>query len=99
MLILDGQHRMLALRTVIAEREKLEKELEKQGESFEQYSNHGVFDDDVSVIFVNLPEKTDQRKLFGDINTYAKTVSQKERIFISEDNGYFKITQNFVKDN
>lgn len=99
MLILDGQHRMLALRTVIAEREKLEKELEKQGESFEQYSDHGVFDDDVSVIFVNLPEKTDQRKLFGDINTYAKTVSQKERIFISEDNGYFKITQNFVKNN
>ena len=54
MIILDGQHRMLAFRTVIADREKLEKILQKTGETYEQYSDHGVFDDDVSVIFVML---------------------------------------------
>lgn len=99
MLILDGQHRMLALRTVVSKRDELAKVLEKQDDSIDNYLNHGVFEDDISVVFVNLDNKTDQRKVFGDINTYAKTVSQKERIFISEDNGYFKITQNFVSDN
>lgn len=99
MLILDGQHRMLALRAVLTKREELEKVLAKQEDSYENYLNHGVFEDDISVIFVNLENKKDQRKVFGDINTYAKTVSQKERIFISEDNGYYKITQDFVSNN
>jgi DNA sulfur modification protein DndB len=99
MIILDGQHRMLAFRTVIADREKLEKILQKTGETYEQYSDHGVFDDDVSVIFVNIPEVTDQRQLFDDINAYAKPPSQKERIFMSPVNGYFLITQNFTNHN
>jgi len=99
MIILDGQHRMLAFRTVIADREKLEKQLNKTGETYEQYSNHGVFDDDVSVIFVNIPEVREQRKLFDDINAYAKPPSQRERIFLAEVNGYFLITQNFTNNN
>jgi len=99
MIILDGQHRMLAFRTVIADREKLEKQLNKTGETYEQYKDHGVFEDDVSVIFVNIPEVKDQRKLFDDINAYAKPPSQKERIYLAEVNGYFLITQNFTNDN
>jgi DNA sulfur modification protein DndB len=99
MLILDGQHRMLALRAVAQKRAELEKILIKQDDNYENYLDHGVFEDDISVIFVNLESRKDQRKVFGDINTYAKTVSQKERIFISEDNGYFKITQDFVSNN
>ncbi len=99
MLILDGQHRMLALRTVISKRDELEKVLNKQEDTMDNYVDHGVFDDDISVVFVKLTDKTAQRKLFGDINTYAKSVSQQERIFIAEDNGYYKITQDFVSGN
>ena len=99
MLILDGQHRMLALRSVISKRDELEKVLNKQEDTMDNYTDHGVFDDDISVVFVKLTDRAAQRKLFGDINTYAKSVSQQERIFIAEDNGYYKITQDFVSGN
>lgn len=102
MLILDGQHRMRALRAVVspgeAERAKLKKVLDNNGEAHLAQTDNGVMDDLLSVIFVTLKDRTAQRKLFTDINSYAKTMGQKERLMISEDNGYFKILQNLEKE-
>ena len=102
MLILDGQHRMRALRAVVspgeAERAKLKKVLDNNGETHLAQTDNGVMDDLLSVIFVTLKDRTAQRKLFTDINSYAKTMGQKERLMISEDNGYFKILQNLEKE-
>ena len=98
MLILDGQHRMRALRAVVSpgeeERAKLKKVLDSNNESHLANNDNGVKEDLLSVIFVTLKNRTAQRKLFTDINSYAKTMGQKERLMISEDNGYFKILQN-----
>lgn len=99
MLILDGQHRMLAYRAILTKRDQIEKVLQKTNDTLENYKNHGFLNDDISVIFVNLQDIVDQRKLFGDLNTYAKSLSAKERNLISEDNGYRKILQNFLDQN
>ena len=98
MLILDGQHRMRALRAVVSpgeeERNKLKKVLENNKEGHLANNDNGVKNDLLSVIFVTLADRRAQRKLFTDINSYAKTMGQKERLMISEDNGYYKILQN-----
>jgi DNA sulfur modification protein DndB len=102
MLILDGQHRMRAIRAIVSpndtEKNKLKKILEKNDEADLAKSDNGVMKDLLSVVFVTLRDRTAQRKLFGDINSYANPISQKERIMISEDNGYYKIVQNIAKE-
>ena len=101
MLILDGQHRMRALRAVVSpgedERAKLKKVLDNNNESHLANNDNGVKEDLLSVIFVTLKDRKAQRKLFTDINSYAKTMGQKERLMISEDNGYYKILQNLAE--
>tara|TARA_B100000989_G_scaffold275389_1_gene234902 strand:- start:1129 stop:2472 length:1344 start_codon:yes stop_codon:yes gene_type:complete len=100
MLILDGQHRMRALRAVVSpseeEKTKLVKVLKDNNEEHLANNDNGVKGDLLSVIFVTLKDRKAQRKLFTDINSYAKTMGQKERLMISEDNGYYKILQNMI---
>ena len=102
MLILDGQHRMRALRAVVSpseeEKTKLEKVLKDNNEAHLSNNDNGVKNDLLSVIFVTLKDRKAQRKLFTDINSYAKTMGQKERLMISEDNGYYKILQNMAEE-
>ena len=86
MLILDGQHRMRALRAVVSpseeEKTKLEKVLKDNNEAHLANNDNGVKSDLLSVIFVTLKDRKAQRKLFTDINSYAKTMGQKERLMI-----------------
>ena len=67
MLILDGQHRMRALRAVVSpgedERAKLKKVLDNNNESHLANNDNGVKEDLLSVIFVTLKDRKAQRKL------------------------------------
>ncbi len=100
MCILDGQHRMRAIRAAItdADKEKLKKVLKNDGEEELLNSDNGVKDDLYSVIFVAAPTREIERKIFTDINTYAKPIGKKELTMLSETNGYFKVSQNLAKE-
>ena len=95
MLILDGQHRMLALKKVMNEQNELREDFKKRGEDFDVFKNHNLSKDDISVIFVKVPNLTEMRKMFEDLNTYAKRQSKDVEIFGSESNPWYKICQWF----
>lgn len=100
MCILDGQHRMRAIRAAItdSDKEKLQKVLKNDGEEELLNSDNGVKDDLYSVIFVAAPSREIERKIFTDINTYAKPIGKKELTMLSETNGYYKVSQNLAKE-
>ena len=100
MCILDGQHRMRAIRAAItdSDKDKLKKVLKNEGEEDLLNSDNGVKDDLYSVIFVAAPSREIERKIFTDINTYAKPIGKKELIALSETNGYYKVSQNLAKE-
>ena len=100
MCILDGQHRMRAIRAAITDSDKnnLKKVLDKEGEGELLNSDNGVREDLYSVIFVAAPSREIERKIFTDINTYAKPIGKKELTMLSETNGYFKVSQNLAKN-
>ena len=95
MLILDGQHRMLALKKVMTQQNELREQFKKNGEDFDKYKNHKVENDDISVIFLKVPDINEMRKIFEDLNTYAKRQSKDVEIFGSESNPWYKICQWF----
>jgi len=95
MLILDGQHRMLALKKVMNEQNELRETFKKLNENFDDYKDHNVGNDDISVIFLKVPGLAEMRKLFEDLNTYAKRQSKDVEIFGSESNPWYKICQHF----
>ena len=53
-------------------------------------NSSGLKDDQVSVLFVSLKDKVEMRKLFTDVNSNARSISQSEKIGMAERNGYFK---------
>ena len=55
--------------------------------------------DQVSVLFVSLKDRVEMRKLFTDVNSTARQISQSEKIGMAERNGYFKIVQNIIDEN
>ena len=95
MLILDGQHRMLALKKVMNEQNELREDFKKRGEDFDEFKNHNLSKDDISVIFVKVPNLTEMRKMFEALNTYAKRQSKDVEIFGSESNPWYKLCQWF----
>lgn len=95
MLILDGQHRMLALKKVMNEQNELREDFKKRGEDFDKFKNHDLSGDDISVIFVKVSNLQEMRKMFEDLNTYAKRQSKDVEIFGSESNPWYKLCQIF----
>ena len=100
MCILDGQHRMRAVRAVVTDfdKEKLLKILKKDGEEDLINSDNGVKEDLFSVLFIVAPNRAVERKIFTDINTYAKPIGKKELTMLSETNAYYKISQNLARE-
>ena len=102
MYILDGQHRMSAVRCAIKpsdnEAIQLKKALEKRNELDILNYKHEVEKDTLSVLFVSMKNREQERQLFSDINTYAKKISAKEAIGLSTKNGYFIIVQRVIDD-
>ena len=89
---LDGQHRIIALKHVI-----------NSGEGDKKYPVNGkfkdeVFNDSISVIYIDSKDPKILRRIFGDINTYAKAVSTGEKLAGSQDDGYAIITQKLIDD-
>lgn len=74
LIMLDGQHRLLALEMVI------KKPDEVTGECREEVPN-----DDVCVIFINHQDNEKTRRIFNKVNRYAKTTSRGDNIITSED--------------
>ena len=103
MYILDGQHRMAALRAARnpseEERKTLTKNFEKNNELHLLKDNNTIKQDQLSVLFVDLKGKKEQRTLFCDINTYARKIAKGPEIGMSERNGYYKIIQNMLDEN
>jgi len=98
MLILDGQHRMLALKTAINEQNELRDIFKKQEEDFDQYRNHQVEEDDISIIFLKCEDLEEKMKIFEDLNTYAKRQSKDVEIFGSVSNPWYVIARKFTKN-
>jgi DNA sulfur modification protein DndB len=79
---LDGQHRLHALRTVIAGGTTPRLSLPING----PYAND-VRNDTLSVIFLEFSSKEKARRIFNKVNRYAKPTSKATNILISEDDG------------
>lgn len=75
LVVLDGQHRLLALQSVI------------QGD-VDGPERDTVPSDDVTVIFIKHEENQKTRKIFNKVNRYAKKTSRGDDIITSEDDGY-----------
>jgi DGQHR domain-containing protein len=103
MYILDGQHRMAAYRAAINPSDKEKKSLLKTFEDRDELhlmnNSADLKNDQISVLFVSLKDKVEMRKLFTDVNSTARQISQSEKIGMAERNGYFKIVQNIIDDN
>jgi len=103
MYILDGQHRMAAYRAAMRPDEKEKKSLLRTFEATDEThlmdNSSDLKNDQISVLFVHLRDKIEMRKLFTDVNSNARTISQSEKIGMAERNGYFKIVQNIIDEN
>ena len=72
LIVLDGQHRLLALEKVI------------RGEVTGQY-REDIPNDDVCVIFIHHEGNEKTRRIFNKVNRYAKPTSRGDNIITSED--------------
>jgi DNA sulfur modification protein DndB len=75
LIVLDGQHRLLALEQVVKNK--------VTGEFSEDVPN-----DELSVIFIKHENNEKTRRIFNKTNRYAKPTSRGDNIITSEDDGY-----------
>ena len=79
---LDGQHRLVALREIVAGR------LETEGTDA-----NTVGDDDVCVMFIQHESLERTRRIFNKVNRHARPTSPTDNIITSEDDGYAIVTR------
>jgi DNA sulfur modification protein DndB len=84
-IMLDGQHRLLALEKVIKG--------EITGQCREEVPN-----DDVCVIFINHESNEKTRRIFNKVNRYAKPTSRGDNIITSEDDRSAIIARKLLSD-
>jgi DNA sulfur modification protein DndB len=87
LIILDGQHRLLALEMVIKKPDDV------SGECREEVPN-----DDVCVIFIKHEDNEKTRRIFNKLNRYAKTTSRGDNIITSEDDRSAIIARKLLLD-
>jgi DNA sulfur modification protein DndB len=85
LIVLDGQHRLLALRMV------------QQGEALGEYAQD-VGDDEVCVIFITFESDVKTRRIFNTVNRYAKQTSRGDNIITSEDDGYAIVSRWLLRE-
>lgn len=85
LIVLDGQHRLLALRMV------------QQGEVPGEFAGD-VIDDEVCVIFINYEGDVKTRRIFNTVNRYAKQTSRGDNIITSEDDGYAIVSRWLLRE-
>ena len=74
---LDGQHRLVALREIVAGR------VDAEGE----YRNE-IADDELCVVFVRHESLEKTRRIFNKVNRHARPTTPTDNIITSEDDGY-----------
>jgi DNA sulfur modification protein DndB len=89
LIMLDGQHRLLALEMVI----KPNNDNHVDGECREEVPN-----DDVCVIFINHESHEKTRRIFNKVNRYAKSTSRGDNIITSEDDRSAIIARRLLSD-
>lgn len=82
LILLDGQHRVVALRKIIQGKSKV------QGDYTAAVPN-----DEISVIFIPYEGAEKTRRIFNKVNRNAKPTSRSDNIITSEDDGYAIVTR------
>ena len=85
MIVLDGQHRRIALQKV-CER-KVDGEFARD-----------VLNDDICVIFIEHENREKTRRIFNTVNRYAKQTNRSDNIITSEDDGYAIISRRLLQE-
>lgn len=85
LVVLDGQHRLLALRAV------------QQGDVTGPAAA-SVPNDDVCVIFIEHQSSIKTRRIFNVVNRYAKQTGRGDNIITSEDDGYAIVARSLLAD-
>ncbi|SFU78099.1 DNA sulfur modification protein DndB [Methylobacterium sp. 174MFSha1.1] len=85
LIVLDGQHRLIALR------------MAQQGDIQGPFSST-VGDDDVCVIFIEHEEDIKTRRIFNTVNRYAKSTTRSDNIITSEDDGYAIVARRILAE-
>jgi DNA sulfur modification protein DndB len=85
LIVLDGQHRLLALREV------------QQGNATGPFASE-LPDDEVCVIFITHESDVKTRRIFNTVNRYAKQTSRGDNIITSEDDGYAIVSRRLLRD-
>lgn len=83
-IVLDGQHRWIALRDVIT------------ATDFLGTQQNVVGDDEVTVIFIENTDAKKTRRIFNKVNRYAKPTGRADNILTSEDDGYAIVTRRLL---
>lgn len=85
LIVLDGQHRLLALRIV------------QQGEIWGDFAAD-VGEDEVCVVFIRFEDNLKTRRIFNTVNRYAKQTSRGDNIITSEDDGYAIVSRWLLRE-
>lgn len=87
-IVLDGQHRLAALRNVV------QREYEEDGKP--DYAAE-VPNDEICVIFIQFEDLEKTRRIFTKVNRSARVPKRADNIIMSEDDGFAIITRWLVK--
>jgi DNA sulfur modification protein DndB len=87
-IVLDGQHRLLALKQIVGNVDN----------PVEGLYAAQIPDDEVSVIFIEHESNEKTRRIFNKVNRYAKTTSRGDNIITSEDDGYAIVARRLLND-
>lgn len=85
LIVLDGQHRLLAERMVLQQ--------EVTGPE-----SATVGDDEICVIFIKHEDNMKTRRIFNTVNRYAKPTSRSDNIITSEDDAYAIVARRLLAD-
>jgi DNA sulfur modification protein DndB len=89
LIVLDGQHRVAALKSIY--------EPKQDGIVLGPYVKE-IADDEVCVIFLQHENPVKTRRIFNTVNRYAKQTSRGDNIITSEDDGYAIVTRRLLRD-
>src|SRR5690606_8270280 len=84
---LDGQHRLVALREIVAGR------VEAEGEY-----RDAIADDELCVVFVQHESLEKTRRIFNKVNRHARPTTPTDNIITSEDDGYAIVARWLVEN-
>ncbi|MGQ4810515.1 hypothetical protein NKDENANG_03988 [Candidatus Entotheonellaceae bacterium PAL068K] len=86
LIVLDGQHRLVALREII------EGKPETQGEFTQEVPN-----DDICLIFIKHESNEKTRRVFNKVNRYARPTNRGDNFITSEDDGYAIVARRLLE--